>query len=248
MKIPLIGLTVYHSTSSSGLPNVSVNEAYVQALIQAGAAPVLIPLGLGEAALRAILERLDGVLFTGGGDLEASLYGAQPHARMYDIDQDRDRIELYLVKELVAQEQPFMGICRGLQVINVALGGSLYTDIGDEHPGALRHDWYPNIPRDHLAHPVQISEASRLAGILGKPLLEVNSLHHQGVRQLAPGLTPTAYAPDGMVEAFELPEHPFGMAVQWHPEWLQAHAPMRALFKAFVEAAAQAHERSAPAE
>ncbi len=237
MSNPLIGVTVFRTTTTSGLPAVSVVDAYIQALIRAGAAPVLIPLGLPDAALNTLLDRLDGVLFTGGGDIAPDLFGEQSHPRMYDIDTDRDRVEMYLIDKLVSQKRPFMGICRGIQVINVALGGTLYADIADQHPNALRHDHYPNIPRDFLAHSVQISETSHLAQILGQPVQQVNSLHHQAIRQVAPSLTPSAYAPDGIVEAVELVSHPFGLGVQWHPEWLQAYEPMRALFKAFVQAA-----------
>lgn len=239
MNAPLIGVTVYRTTTKAGLPALSVVDAYIQALIQAGAAPLLIPLGAPEAALGAIFDRLEGLLFTGGGDVAPEIFGGQPHARVGDVDADRDRTELFLVKRAVAEERPFLGICRGIQVLNVALGGTLYTDIADQHAGALRHDWYPKIPRDYLAHTVEVSANSCLADILGTTHHEVNSLHHQGLQQVAPVLTPTAYAPDGILEAVELPGHPFGLGVQWHPEWLQAHAPMRALFSAFVQAAAQ---------
>mgnify|MGYP001139041284 CR=1 FL=1 len=242
MNPPLIGVTVFRTKTQSGLPALSVTDAYVQALHQAGAAPLLIPLGAPEAALQAIVDRLDGVLLTGGGDIVPDTFGGQPHPRVGDVDADRDRIEISLVKRLVAQKRPFLGICRGIQVINVALGGTLYTDIADQHAGALRHDNYPDIPRDFLAHTVEVSETSRLAQILGHTRHQVNSLHHQAACQLAPGLKPTAYAPDGILEAVELPDHPFGLGVQWHPEWLQAHAPMRALFSAFVQAAAQGRQ------
>jgi putative glutamine amidotransferase len=129
------------------------------------------------------------------------------------------------------------GICRGIQVINVALGGTLYTHIHDQHPNALRHDWYPDIPRDYLAHPVQVAENSSLTKILGKSNVATNSLHHQGIHQPAPRLIPVAWAPDGIIEAVELTGHPFGLGVQWHPENLQAYPEMRALFQALVSAA-----------
>jgi putative glutamine amidotransferase len=239
MNPPLIGVTIFRTTTQSGLPAQSVTEAYIQALLQAGAAPLLIPLGTPDAALQAILDRLDGVLFTGGGDVAPEVFGGEPHPRVGDVDPDRDRVEIFLVQRVVEQKRPFLGICRGIQVVNVALGGTLYTDIANQHAGALRHDWYPQIPRDYLAHTVEVSANSRLATILGQTQVEVNSLHHQALQRVAPGLTPTAYAPDGILEAVELTGHPFGLGVQWHPEWLQAHAPMRALFSAFVQAAAQ---------
>jgi putative glutamine amidotransferase len=154
-----------------------------------------------------------------------------------ELDPERDTLEIPLLRFVVAQEKPFLGICRGLQVTNVALGGTLYTHIEDQYPGALKHDWYPDIPRDTLAHPVRVEEGSRMAEILGEPLLQVNSLHHQGIKDLAPTLKAAAYAPDGMIEAVEMPGHRFGLAVQWHPEWLTDQEPMRKLFRAFVQAA-----------
>lgn len=237
MPQPLIGLTSYHSLTKSGLPALTVVEAYVRAVAGAGGAPVVIPLGLDEKGLDELLARLDGVLFTGGGDIAPERYHSQPHPKVSEVDNDRDRVELYLVRQVAQQGKPFLGICRGIQVINVALGGSLYEDILDQHAGAIKHDYYPGLPRNYLAHTVSIQNGSSLARILGGDEVQVNSLHHQGVREAAPLLRPLAYAPDGILEAFELPDHPFGLAVQWHPEWLQEHEPMRRLFQAFVQAA-----------
>jgi gamma-glutamyl-gamma-aminobutyrate hydrolase PuuD len=120
----------------------------------------------------------------------------------------------------------------------VALGGSLYEDLLDQYPNSLKHDRFPEKARDYLAHSVSIDENSQLAEILGTQEVQVNSLHHQGIRKAAPDLRSTAHAPDGVIEAVEAPEHPFGLAVQWHPEWLQAHLVMRSLFERFVQAAA----------
>jgi putative glutamine amidotransferase len=214
-----------------------VTEAYVQAVAAAGGCPVLVPLGLIPEQLDNLLTRLDGILFTGGGDIDPSFYNTAPHPKVGDVDLDRDSVELYLLERAVDQEIPFLGICRGLQLVNVGLGGTLYADISMQRAGSLRHDYYPDYPRDYLAHRVDLRAGSQLAGILGESPLEVNSLHHQGIDRLAPGLAPIASAPDGIVEAVELPEHPFGLAVQWHPEWLGTHAPMRALFQVFVQAA-----------
>ncbi len=237
MTYPVIGVTTMRRENSVGMILASLAEAYVDALTQAGACPVLIPNALPEAVLEELLQRLDGVLFTGGGDIETSYYQEQAHPKVSGVEPDRDRLEVILLKRVVQEGKPFLGICRGLQLINIGLGGSLYADIADQVPGAAKHDYYPNWKRDHLAHPVAVDPDSRLAGILGGSVVEVNSLHHQAVRQLAPDLVLTASSPDGIVEAVELPDHPFGLAVQWHPEWLTAHAPMRALFKAFSDAA-----------
>jgi putative glutamine amidotransferase len=223
--------------SQYGMPLASVAEAYVEALIQAGASPVLIPNALTEDALDELFPGLDGVLFTGGGDINPQFYRAGDHSKVSGIEQARDRIEMYLVEKLVTEGKPFLGICRGLQSVNVALGGTLYADIADQVPDSTKHDYYPGWERDYLAHAVKLDGGSRLLDILGKTTLEVNSLHHQAVDQLAPGLIPTAYSPDGIIEAIELRDHPFALAVQWHPEWLTAHKPMRALFCSFAAAA-----------
>ena len=237
MARPLIGITTSRVLNNANIQVMSTAEAYVQAVYRAGGLPVLIPLGITDADLKALLARLDGLLFTGGGDIAPGRYGGQPHPRVYDIDPDRDRVEINLVQMAVDGGMPFLGICRGFQVLNVAMGGTMYEDILDQHPGALKHDYFPGYPREMLVHPVQVAPGSRLAEILEQTEVEVNSLHHQGVRQVPEALRTTAFAPDGIPEAVELPGHPFGLAVQWHPEWLQAHAPMRRLFEALVGAA-----------
>lgn len=237
MSLPLIGITTARTPNKAGNPTIMVMEAYVKALASAGAAPLLIPLGLENPALQAVASRLNGILFTGGGDIHPQHFGGDHHRTVDLVDEERDRVEMHLYYLAVEKSLPFLGICRGLQLVNVAQGGSLYTHIIDQHPAALKHDYMPDWPRTHLAHPVCIDGSSLLAGILGMSETDVNSLHHQGIRDLAPGLRAIAHAPDGLVEAVELAEHPFGMAVQWHPEWLQAHEPMRNLFSAFVEAA-----------
>jgi putative glutamine amidotransferase len=237
MGSPLIGLTSYRHLNVYGIPLNSITEAYGRAVSNAGAIPVMIPLTLPEDSLDELLERLDGILFTGGGDVHPERYGSQEHPLVDDVDSDRDRVEIHLLNRMLEHGLPFLGICRGLQVINVALGGTLYEDILDQRPNSLKHQYYPNWPRNYLAHNVQVRQGSQLRSLLGSPTIEVNSLHHQGIRKLATPLKATAFAPDGVIEAFELADHPFGMAVQWHPEWLQEHPPMQSIFRAFVQAA-----------
>ncbi len=240
----LIGLTSSRQENASGNASMRVMEDYVQALARAGAAPVVIPLGLSEQNLEHILSRLDGILFTGGGDIETALTGGPEHPRVGEVDPDRDRVELYLARVAVSRKLPLLGICRGLQLLNVALGGTLHTHVADQLPQAIKHDYSPGYPRDFLAHSVHIQPGSQLAGILGSCELKVNSLHHQGIHRLAEHLQPTAWSPDGLVEGFEIRSDSFGLAVQWHPECLQEHACMRALFSAFVDAC-RAHPSSA---
>jgi len=216
---------------------VAVQESYVRSVMNTGGAPVFIPLGLENKALKAILERIDGILLTGGGDIDPQRFGGETHPTVHQVDPERDEVEIRLVEEAMRLNIPFFGICRGIQVINVAFGGSLYTDISSQTPHALDHKWVPGRPWSYLAHSIRVEECSRLAKILGGIHFDVNSLHHQAIARIANGLQATAFASDGIVEAIELPSHPFGIAVQWHPEWLQDHPPMRALFRAFVQAA-----------
>lgn len=238
MRPPLIGITTYRTKNAAGNPIMALAEHYVQSISQAGGHPVLIPLGLPEAQLTSLAAQMDGILFSGGGDISPESYGLESSPVVKGVDPDRDRVEIQMVQSAVSDGQPFLGICRGLQVINVALGGTLYTDISDQHPNAIKHNYNTGWPRDHLPHNIQVDPASLLAPILDTNAPGVNSLHHQGIRDLAPGLQVSATAPDDLIEGIELPEHPFGLAVQWHPEWLTKHRPMRHLFQAFVEAAA----------
>jgi putative glutamine amidotransferase len=179
---------------------------------------------------------LDGILFTGGGDIALDRFDGMPHPRVGNIDPERDSIELSILESFINYKKPFLGICRGFQLIYVGLGGTLYTDIEDQMPGALKHDCFPEYPRSYLAHKVTVNSGSRLAKIMGETDISVNSLHHQGAKDIPRGLIPSAIAPDGLVEAVELPDHPFGLAVQWHPEWLKDHPAMKRLFRTFVEA------------
>ncbi len=244
---PLVGITTERWSSSLTQPNNNVQgvlTTYLDAVSQAGGLPVLIPLSLDDDDLLALYARVQAVLLPGGGDLDPAWYHAAPHPRTAGIDHDRDRVELQLTRQAVADRKPFFGICRGAQVFNVALGGTLYQDLPSERPGDVRHSHpFPEFPRETIAHPVSVEEESRLARLLGAPIVSVNSRHHQAVKDVAPGLSVAAHAPDGVIEALELPAHPFALAVQWHPENLQHRPEMRALFEKFVEAARMTESR-----
>jgi putative glutamine amidotransferase len=235
---PLIGITTNQSHNVYWQPTVMVMQSYVNAIVQAGGVPVLIPSLITEDGWDAIYSRLDGILFSGGGDVGLEHFPGQPHSRIDDVDPARDAIELNLVNAAASNGKPFLGICRGCQVVNVALGGTLYTHIPDQLPNALDHD-YPGNKRTILVHELKIEEGTRLADIYGEPIINVNSLHHQGLKDIAPSLRASGHAPDGLVEAIELRDHPFGIAVQWHPEWLTDQESTRNLFRKFVQAAGQ---------
>lgn len=240
MSAPLIGLTTRNLPApSSEFPMIASPKSYTEALIAASAIPVLVPLNLSSKSNQELLSRIDGIIFTGGGDIEPKRFNGLPNQNIYGVDPERDQSEIELFETVRKMEIPFMGICRGIQVINVALGGSLYTHISDQLPDALEHDCYPTHPTDYLAHPVEIKGGSWLAQILGQTEIRVNSLHHQGIERISSDLIPLAWAPDGLVEACQVPANPFGLAVQWHPEWLSEDRPSQSLFAAFVDSARQ---------
>jgi putative glutamine amidotransferase len=241
---PVIGIATQTQEAVPGeLPACWVmGQRYVRVLTAAGAVPWLIPLLPDDAAtLRGTYDRLDGVFLTGGVDVEPARYGEERHPLCGRNDPARDATEIQLVRWAVADHKPLLGVCRGVQVLNVAAGGTLYQDVAAQRPGALKHDHFPTREggrRDFLAHPVRVAAGSHLARILGVGEAPVNSMHHQGIKDLAPPLAATAFAPDGLVEGVEGGNGHFLLGVQWHPEELaDASAAMRRLFTAFVEAA-----------
>lgn len=236
--MPKIGVTLHPQTSPDRAELDLLAGQIVAGVTAAGGDPVLIPPDLDEATLYACFASLDGLILSGGGDVDPALYGMASTPEIGGVDADRDRTELRLARWALAEQKPLFGICRGLQVLNVACGGALYRDVG-EHAGAMQHTYYPHYPHDFLAHPIEITPDSRLATILGATTAQVNSLHHQACRTMAPALHVVALAPDGIVEAAEIVDHRFALAVQWHPEALPEAAESKALFGALVAASAQ---------
>lgn len=240
---PIIGITSRTAPiSSSNLNYAMVQTSYVNAVLQAGGVPVVIPSDITPAGYESLFARMDGILISGGGDISLDYFAGEPHKEIYGIEPMRDAIEIGLCRLAAEKGLPFLGICRGVQIMNVALGGTLYTHIPDQLPSELQHD-YPGsdgVPaRTSLAHAVVLEHGSSIAQLMGAEQLKVNSLHHQGVKDVAPGLSPVGRSSDGLVEALEMPGHPFAIGVQWHPEWLTDQPVTRNLFGAFVEAAAQ---------
>ena len=236
MRAPLIGITSLRDQNPEGYYRTCMSEAYSTALIQTGGMPILIPSGIAKCRPLELISRLDGILFSGGGDIGPSRYKNHSNPALEGVDLDRDDLEIQILNASIQIEIPFLGICRGLQLINVALGGTLYQDLLDERLGSIRHQYYPGWPRDHRAHSVEIVPGSSLENIFQTRRLEVNSLHHQGIKDIAPRLQASAFASDGLVEAIELSAYPFGIAVQWHPECLLNEAGTRRLFQSFVAA------------
>lgn len=241
---PTIGVTTQSLQAidgiPSGLPNsVVMNQRYYEAVAAAGGAPLLIPLLDDEDALRAVYEACSGILIPGGVDMDPATYGEAPHEKLGRIDPARDRVELQLTRWAVEDKKPLLGLCRGLQVINVAAGGSLYQDLDAQLDGAIKHDYFPTygFERDHLSHDVAVVPSSRLRGLVDLEQLPVNSMHHQGVKELGTGLRACAIASDGLIEAVESTDGHWMVGVQWHPEVFEADDPhTRDLFRGFVEA------------
>jgi putative glutamine amidotransferase len=236
---PLIGIPTFHDTTlPDKLPKrFAMSRPYITALNAVGAAPVLIPLALDYDTLRVLYDRMDGIFLAGGGDLDPSCYGQGVHFKTEGVDSLRDEAELILARWALEEGKPLFGVCRGAQALNVAAGGTLIQDISDFLPNAMRHQYYPEFPREHVAHGINVVDGTRLNGILGSDA-RINSFHHQAIDKVAPGFRVSAYAPDGVIEAIEHDVSGFALAVQWHPESLvPTDEGMRALFEAFIKAA-----------
>lgn len=218
-------------------PRFAMSRPYITALEAAGALPVILPLALGMETLRALYQRLDGLFMAGGGDLNPSTYQRQRHHTTDGLDNLRDETELSLLHWAMDDNLPILGVCRGTQALNVAGGGTLVQDLGELWPNAIRHQYFPDKPRDYVAHDIKLAEDSRLASILGQAA-RVNSFHHQAVERVAPGFRAVAFAPDGVIEAIERPDRKFVVGVQWHPEGLvHSDRAMHHLFGEFVRCA-----------
>jgi putative glutamine amidotransferase len=243
MSRPIIGVpTQTLEEIPDQLPRCWVmSQQYVRVLVAAGAIPWIIPLIQGDTAtLRGIYDRLDGLFLPGGVDLDPSAYDEAPTDLCGRTDPARDEIELMLTRWALEDKKPLLAVCRGIQVLNVAAGGSVHQDLATQLPGAIKHDYFPRAgqyTRDLLVHDVTLTKGSRLETLLDTPSIEVNSMHHQGIKELAETLRPTAYAPDGLIEGLESQNGHFVLGVQWHPEALVERDPrMTRLFAAFIDA------------
>jgi putative glutamine amidotransferase len=219
-----------------GRRRVRLNDAYVRALEDAGVLPVIVPPLADADDVARLLARVDGLVLTGGEDVSPSCYGAEPHAALGATNQARDRSELALVVSARDRVLPTLAICRGIQVLNVALGGTLVQDIPSESPEALPHE--SGAERDARTHRVAIVAGSRLAAAIASDAPRVNSFHHQSIARVAPSLRVVAAAPDGVIEGVESTDRWWVLGVQWHPEELtQTAEPWdRNLFRRFAEA------------
>ncbi len=231
----LIGITTY-SRSEAG--EFTLPATYVDAVQLAGCVPVLLP---PCDAPDRLLASLDGLLLTGGGDIDPLRYGGDPHPTIYLVDEERDQFELALahlvLKSPASRQIPVLGICRGMQVLSVASGAKLVPHIPEQYGETVSHRL--DHPRRPIHHPVEAQPASRLAHLLGATQFEIVSWHHQAIQAAPPGWCIVAQAADGLIEALEHQQHPWLFAVQWHPELSPEDPVQQRLFQAFVQAAGQ---------
>jgi len=235
---PLVAVSATIAPASSrGPERTQLNRAYLTAVEAAGGLPVMLPAQLAPASLRALLATAGALVLTGGGDVDPARYNERPHLETTGVIPERDSAEAALIEAALDRDMPVLAICRGMQLLNVVLGGSLIQDIASTVEGALDHRQQEG--RDAPAHAVRVASESALARLLGATEVAVNSMHHQAIKSPGRGLRPVAWAPDGVVEALELDGyHGFFAAVQWHPEEMAAATPhAAALFEAVVLAA-----------
>lgn len=246
MVKPVIGLTGTRHVRKMSLPGmplagVALSDDYSQGIEAAGGLPVVIPYVANEVTLGDLATRLDGLVLTGGEDVDPSMFGEEPRHGQGTVVVERDKMEIALVQMMRAQGKPILGICRGIQIVNVALGGTLYQDLLRQWKGQIQHAQLA--ARNHLSHRVKIAPDSKLSSCFGgETTIRVNSFHHQAVKNIAPSLQAVAWDAEGLVEAVESLNEPFVLAVQWHPENLWHDNPVVVnLFKSVVDAAKCLH-------
>lgn len=246
MTPPLIAiLSGFSEMPDNGPPAYALRRNYVEAIAAAGGAPLIIPPLADERLLMALYERADALLLSGGEDIEPARYGAPPHAALQQVNPARDAAEFFLVRRALEEGKPLLGICRGIQVLNVACGGTLYQDIPTLLPSSIDH----NASKQHpgwslLAHDLHLEPDALLAELLGTERIATNSLHHQAVKDIGAGLRVVGRAPDGIIEALEGTGSSFVLGVQCHPELLRAELEPRwqAVFDALVRTTREVEE------
>jgi putative glutamine amidotransferase len=237
---PLVGLTSWTRRVRSGVKdrfNEAVPRGYTEGVEAAHGLPVVLPNSGDPSLAKDYVALVDGLLLTGGDDVHPRYYGESPHPRIDLVDERRDAFEIALLRAARERGMPVFGICRGIQIMNVALGGDLFQDLPSQAESTVGHA--QKTLGEGAWHEIEVRPGTRLADVLGEAKVAVNSYHHQACRRVAPGLSVTATTPDGIVEAVEDPGHPFFLAVQWHPEVLEGGMARssRRLFAGFVAAA-----------
>lgn len=226
---PIIGIS-----SSLNEHVLSVPSDYIQAITKFGGVPIILPNIEGDA-IDCIVQLLDGLLLTGGGDIDPTLFNEEPHQNLGSITPERDEFEIAVIEKMLKLNKPILGICRGMQILNIAIGGDMYQDIYmQSQSNLLQHTQLA--PRTHASHFVKVLKGSMLSDIVQLEKIKVNSFHHQAVREIPNNFKTCAVASDGIIEAFESTVHSFVMGLQWHPECLLAKNDLAstAIFKSFI--------------
>ncbi len=246
---PLIGIPCHALIrAETGRPIYANNRSYVHAVESGGGLPILIPMMNDRTTLTSLLSRLDGLLLPGGIDLHPSRYGEEVHPLTQEFDIELDEFEITLASWALQQDIPVLGICRGMQLINVVLGGTLYQDIDHQYPDSIAHS-NRHLPHTHLAHHIVVEPGSRMEKILGAGEVWVNSLHHQAIKDPGKDVRITGHAPDGVPELLEVTSCRFVIAAQSHPEEIYSIEPaFKRLFSAFVQASSSHMDEEIVAE
>ena len=237
---PLIGMPTWSDSSVAfnGVPLYALNQSYVDTIVEAGGIPFMIPLNLNRAVLWNLFNQLDGLFLAGGTDISPALYAEEENGKEGRFDQPRDSAEIQLARWALESGLPIFGICRGMQLINVAAGGSLYHDLATDLADVEKHDYFESgAARQTIRHNIFVESDSYLGRTLGE-IVGVNSMHHQAIKDLGAGLQVVGTAPDGIIEAVEMPDHPWLVGLQWHPEvTAKQDETQQAIFDALVEQA-----------
>ncbi len=238
MNHPIIAVTPDYKHNK-----YSVLSEYADAIIVAGGLPIILPYTTDAVLINGMLDQVDGLLLTGGSDVDPALYGEEPEQLLGKIIPERDAFEAALIQNALKQNMPILAICRGNLILNAAAGGSLYQDIYSQDGATLQHK--QDAPRDHASHAIHLKEKTLLQKIVGSDVIRVNSFHHQAVKKAAPGFQISAVASDGTIEAIEFPELDFVLGVQWHPGSLIKKDPhSQDIFRAFIKAANKRNSKS----
>ncbi len=244
---PLIGINMaIGDKEATENVSMSTRSTYVDAVVKAGGVPIVIPPVLSEEHVARYVDLADGFVFVGGPDIDPARYGQDPHETWNPINPRREEFDFLLMERILESEKPILAVCLGAQELNVARGGTLIQDIPDLTDSTIDHR--PRQPASEHAHPVIIEEGTLLHRLLGTTELGVNSMHHQAADEPGEGMIVSARAPDGIIEAIEIPSHPFALGVQWHPERLTHEEPHLRIFLGLVDAAREARLAEEDAE
>jgi putative glutamine amidotransferase len=226
---PIIGIS-----SSLNEQVLTVPTEYIQAITKFGGVPLILP-NVQKDAIDSMVQMLDGLLLTGGGDIDPTLFNEEPHQHLGSITPERDEFEIAIIHKMLKLNKPILGICRGMQILNIAIGGDMFQDIYTQSQSKLlQHAQVA--PRNHASHFVKVTEGSMLSDIVQVEKIKVNSFHHQAIREIPSDFKACAIASDGIIEAFESTIHSFVMGLQWHPECLLSKNDLAStsIFKAFI--------------